>query len=397
MSVIEPGSTGANIIARIKAILLQPKPTWEVIDAEPATVGGLYRSYVIPLAAIPAVCGLIGSVVFGFGFFGVTYRPPILNSVVLAVVQFGLSLAHVFVLGLIIDALAPSFGGTRNPIQAFKVATYSMTASWLAGVFTLVPALSILGIVGLYSLYLLYLGLPRLMKVAEEKATAYTVLVIVAGVALFLLISMFMSTLGGIGRMAHMSGPVIGAGQISGKINTPAGSVDLAKLQAASKQLEAASSKAQANGGTVKLTDPELLKAYLPGSIGGFARTGVSAESGGAGGMGASTAEGTYQKGEATLRVQVTDMGATGAIAGIAGAFNVQSSHEENGRYEKVGKVDGRMTTESYDRTARHGEYSVMVADRFMVHAEGDGVGVDELKAAVAAVNPGRLEGLAKS
>jgi hypothetical protein len=32
-----------------------------------------------------------------------------------------------------------------------------------------------------------------------------------------------------------------------------------------------------------------------------------------------------------------------------------------------------------------------------MVHAEGDNVGVDELKAAVGAVDYGRLEGLAKS
>ena len=35
--------------------------------------------------------------------------------------------------------------------------------------------LGVLGIVGLYSLYLLYLGLPRLMRVAEDKAIGYVV------------------------------------------------------------------------------------------------------------------------------------------------------------------------------------------------------------------------------
>jgi hypothetical protein len=55
------------------------------------------------------------------------------------------------------------------------------------------------------------------------------------------------------------------------------------------------------------------------------------------------------------------------------------------------------MTQESYDRTTKHGEYGVLVGQRFMVHAEGDGVTMDELKAAVGAVDAGRLEGLAKA
>lgn len=392
MSIVDPSSTGANIVARVKAILLQPKVTWEVIDGEPATVGGLYRGYIIPLAAIPAICSTLGIILFGVGGFGFSFRPPIISTLVQGIVQFGLGLAHVYILGLIIDALAPSFGGTRNPIQAFKVATYSMTAAWVAGVFGLIPALAILSIVGLYSLYLLWVGLPRLMKVAEDKATAYTALVIVAGVALAVVIAVILTAVGGMGRMMS---PMADRGHASGTLNTPGGSIDLGKLEAASKRMEA-TQKAAANG-DIKLTDPEVLKTYLPGAVSGYARTGVSADSGGAGGMGASSAKGTYEKGDASLRVSVTDMGATGALAGMAGAFNVKSSHEENGRYEKIGKVDGRMTTESYDRNSKHGEYSVMVGDRFMVQAEGDNVSIDELKGAVASVNPGRLEGLAKS
>lgn len=393
MSIVDPGSTGANIVARVRAILLQPKETWDVIDGEPATVGQLYRSYIIPLAAIPAICSTLGVILFGVGAFGISYRPPIIATLVQGVVQFGLGLAHVFIFGLIIDALAPNFGGTRNPIQAFKVATYSMTAVWVAGIFGLFPPLTILGLAGLYSLYLLYVGLPRLMKVAEDKATAYTALVIVAGVVLAVIIAVILSTLGGLGRM--MSPAIADRGHVSGTLKTPGGDIDLSKLEAASKQMEA-TSKAAANG-DIKLTDPEVLKGYLPGAVSGYARTGVSADSGGAGGMGASTAKGTYQKGDATMSVSVVDMGATGALAGMAGAFNVKSSHEENGRYEKIGKIDGRMTTESYDSNSKHGEYSVMVADRFMVQAEGDNVSIDELKAAVSSIDPGRLEGLAKS
>ena len=392
MSVVEPSATGANLIARVKAILLQPKATWDVIDGESATVGGLYRSYIIPLALVPVVCGLIGSQVFGFGAFGISYRPPIIGALVSAVVQFGLSLAHVFVLGLIIDALAPQFGGTKNPIQAFKVAAYAMTASWVAGAFGLIPALGILAIAGLYSLYLLWVGLPKLMKVEAERATAYTALVILAGVVMAIVIMVLVGGLTAATRGPSMFAP----GKVSGQIQTPTGNVDLGKLEAATKSLEAASQQMQTGKGEIKLTDPEKLKALLPAAVGGIARTGLSAESGGAGGMGASNAEGVYEQGDSRIAISVTDMGAAGAIAGLAGAFNVQSSREENGRTEKIGKVNGRLTTESYEKASRHGEYSVMVGDRFMVKAEGAGVGMDDLKRAVATIDLGKVEGLSK-
>ncbi len=99
-----------------------------------------------------------------------------------------LTLVGVYVLALIIDALAPTFNGQKNQIQALKVAAYSSTASWVAGVFALVPGLRILTILGLYSLYLLYTGLPVLMKAPQDKAMGYTAVVIVAAIVLFMLV-----------------------------------------------------------------------------------------------------------------------------------------------------------------------------------------------------------------
>ena len=45
----------------------------------------------------------------------------------------------------------------------------------------------------------------------------------------------------------------------------------------------------------------------------------------------------------------VHDLGAAGALAGLAGAFNMESSTESDGKYEKMGKVDGRLTKEAYE------------------------------------------------
>ena len=173
-----------NLVERVKRILLSPQTEWEVIDAEPTTPAELYTRYIIPLAAIGPVSQLIGFSVFGF----MGYRVPIGTAITYALATYILTLIGTYVLALVIDALAPSFGGKRSQIQALKVAAYSSTAAWVAGIFALIPAVSVLSIVGLYSLYLLYLGLPTLMKAPREKAMGYTVVVIVAAIVIFVVI-----------------------------------------------------------------------------------------------------------------------------------------------------------------------------------------------------------------
>ena len=176
---------------RVKKILLNPKEEWQVIDQEPATVAGLYSGYIVPLAAIGPIAQAIGSSVFGISmpFMAATYRTPIGTAITGAIVGYVLTLVGVYVLALIIDALAPTFNGQKNQVQALKVAAYSSTASWVAGVFALVPGLRILTILGLYSLYLLYTGLPVLMKAPQDKAMGYTAVVIVAAIVLFMLVA----------------------------------------------------------------------------------------------------------------------------------------------------------------------------------------------------------------
>jgi hypothetical protein len=141
---------------------------------------------------------------FGMGsIFGVSFRPSPVWLIAQAVVSYALSLAMVFVLALIIEALAPSFGGTRDRMQAFKVAAYAPTASWVAGAFGLLPSISILAVIGgLYSLYILYLGLQKLMKAPPDKATPYFAVVLVVAIVVGILTSIATS------GMSRMSGPL---------------------------------------------------------------------------------------------------------------------------------------------------------------------------------------------
>ncbi|RSV07858.1 YIP1 family protein [Sphingomonas koreensis] len=381
------GETSSNLIERIKNILLKPKEEWERIDAEPATVGGLMTGWVVPLAAIGPVAGLIGGLVFGYGgMFGITIRPSVTMAVTGAVISYLLALLCAWLFSKIIDALAPSFGGQKNPVQAMKVAAYSGTAAYLAGVFQIIPALGILGLLGLYSLYLLYLGLPRLMKAPADKAMGYTIVTVVVAIVLFFVVRVVT------GALTSLVAPrAITSATMSGEVSVPGvGKVDLSKLEEASKKMEAAAERAQ----TATPVDRQALAALLPASAGGWTRTALESSTASAGGMGGSQAEARYEANGQSVRLKVADLAAAGAFAAMASAFKVETSREDDQGYEKSGLIDGRYTMEKWNKSGS-GSYGVLLKDRFLVEAEGNVPDIGTLKALVGAVDAGKLEALA--
>lgn len=396
MNVGDPVATPPSLVDRVKSILLTPKLEWPKIEAEPATIGSIYTSYVLPIAAIPAVAGLIGALAFGYSFFGVTYRPLIGSALSMAITQYALALIGVFVLSLIIDWLAPTFGGVKNQVNAFKVAAYSATAAWVAGILSIIPSLAMLGgLLGLYSLYLLYLGLPLLMKAPADKAMSYTVVTIIAAFVLAVVIGMLVAPISGMfgGRM----GPA--PSEISGTLNVPgAGSVDLGKLESAAKQMEASAKNMEAAATTgqaaVGSVAPSALQGLLPDNIGSYHRTSIESASMGAAGIGGSHANARYEAGENNFELSVTDMAAAGALAAMGAAMNVQSNSQTERGYEKTNTIDGRLVTEKWNKDG-NGEFGMLVKNRFMVQAEGKVASIDELKSAVASVGIGRLEAMA--
>lgn len=171
-----------ELIQRVQDILLKPKDSWPLIDQESTDTATIYTTYLVYLAAIPALAGFLGMSLIGASAFGMSVRVPIVSGLISMVVGYGLSLAMVFVLALAVDALAPTFGGTKNPVNALKLTAYSSTAGFVGGIFALLPALSALGLLAsLYSIYLVYTGVPVLMKCPPEKAVAYTAVVMVCG------------------------------------------------------------------------------------------------------------------------------------------------------------------------------------------------------------------------
>lgn len=178
------------LIDRAKNILLQPKQEWVVISGESKAVLDLYRDYIVILAAIGPVAGIIGISIVGINLPGTgTYRVPIMTSLFTSLINYVFVLASVYILAMVIDYLAPTFSAEKNMEQAFKLSAYSGTAAWLSGIFILIPMLAILSVLGLYSVYLLYTGLPVLMKCPREKSMPYTVVIVIAAILIFFAIS----------------------------------------------------------------------------------------------------------------------------------------------------------------------------------------------------------------
>jgi hypothetical protein len=403
----KPASSG--LIERVTAILTKPAPTWDVIATEPSTVQSIYMGYVVPLAAIGPVARAIGSVVFGVGAFGFSYHTPILAAAVGAVIGYVLSLVMIYVIAFIIDALAPSFDGQKNMVQAFKVAAYTSTAGWVASILGILPSLGILaGIVGgLYGLYLMYVGLPKLMKSPAEKTIVYMIVIAVVGWVAAFAVGIATTSVAGLGMlgagamspMAHI-GQADTSGQLGGKVTIPGmGSVDLGKAQEAANRMEAAASAAQ-NGQPVKTIDPQALVDLMPASFGGAARSDLSSGSDSLGnGIAASHASATYAVNGGTINLSVADTGATGLISGmgaLAQAANINHTENTATGYEKLVTENGRAVSEKYDNANKSGSYSIMYGGRITVSADGNGVDMNTIKSLVQQVDAGRAEALAK-
>ena len=191
-----------DLVDRVQGIILKPKEEWEKIKGESLTVAELFTSYAMILVAIPAVAQLIGYGIVGFKvpFVG-WYRLGLGAALARAIVAYILTLGAAFLLGFIINALAPSFASKQSQDNAMKLAVFSMTPTWLAGVLYIIPALTPLALLAsLYGIYILYLGMTAgLMETPKEKVVSYLVVVIIVSFVLVLFVSFILSAIFAVG------------------------------------------------------------------------------------------------------------------------------------------------------------------------------------------------------
>src|SRR5262245_15353396 len=385
-----------SIVDRVKNICFTPDSEWQVIEAENAPAGSLIGGYVVPLLAIGAVAGFIGGSVVGHTvpFLG-TYRTPPLIGLAGAVFLFVMSIIGVFVISVIINALAPTFGGQQNSSQALKVAVYSYTPAWIAGVLHILPLLGALGLIAaLYGLYLLYLGLPRVMKCPEDKALAYTAVVVVCAIVLAVVTTAVTAAVAGAGMLtsAALSGGSLGGGPLgrtTGASRSASGDETrfdkdspLGKLQALGDKLEANNKKIEAaqkagnqeaaasaaidglatlfgGGHKVDPIDIDQLKSFVPETFAGLPRRRMNTEKTGIASLMVSKAHAEYgDGGEKRVTLEISDSGGASGLVTLAGWAGMQEERQDENGEERTRKVDGRLVHEKVSKNGGSNEFS---------------------------------------
>lgn len=403
-----------NLIERAKNICLSPKTEWEVIAGETTSTSDLYKNYVVPLAAIGPIASFIGLSLVGMSmpFLG-NYRVPVVAGLTSAIVQFVLGLVSLYLIALLVDALAPSFNGEKNKMQALKVVAYAFTPAWVAGVLMVLPLLGTLAILAsLYGLYVLYLGLPVLMKVPQEKAVGYTIVVVICAIVLSIVAGAVTASIGGLG-LAGMS-------RMHSSSESPDAAVALDQLKQMGERMGAAGKKMEdaqksgdpqaqmaaatealgtALGGDAQVTvvDQALLKALLPESLGDLKRTKSESEKSAVGGFKISKANAEYSDsadGSRNVTLSITDIGANKMLGAMFGFGFVEQDKETDNGYEKMGKIDGRPTHEEFKKDGPSGEYGVLVGGRFLVEARGRHVDMAIIREAATSVGFAKLEAM---
>jgi hypothetical protein len=403
-----------KLVARAKAMLLSPKTEWPVVATEPTTVADLYKGYIIPLAAIPAIFTFLKMSIIGTTvMFAGTFRLGIGAGLTQMVLAYVLSLASVYVTALIINGLAPPFGGQKDSIQALKTMAFASTAAWVSGAAQIVPGIGWLIMIagGIYSIYTLYLGLPHTMKCPQDKAGGYTAVVVIVAIVLYFVIGAVIGSVVGVGSM--MRGTTFSSSSDSNVTIDKDSS--LGKLEQWSKDVEAASKKLEAaqqsgdqaqqeealktmmgaafsGGQQVESLAPDRLKAFVPEKLAGLSRSSIASERNAAMGIQISQANATYtDESGRELRLEITDAGTAKGLLGLASWAGMEGEREENGRYEKTFREDGKLIHEEWDSNDSTGEYSVVVGDRFTVKVAGGAGNVQDLREAAESLDLGGL------
>jgi hypothetical protein len=407
-----------KLIDRVQKILLAPKAEWPVIAAEPATQGSIFTGYIIFLASIGPIASFIRSTLIGYSVpFAGTFRVDFMDGLIGAILSYALALAAVWVFAQIINALAPTFGSQKDPVQALKAAAYAMTAAWIAGVANIIPFLGMIVMIAgaAYSVYLLYLGLPATMKTPADKAVGYTAVSCVIAVAIYWVAALIVGlVIGGSMMMGGRWGAAIVDERGSFEEGSPLGKLeDWAKnVEEAGKRVEASedakgvpSSAAigallgavTGSDTSVQALSTEEIKALIPETLAGLPRTALTSERNGAMGVQVSEANAVYGDGQGrSLRLSLNDTGGAQGLVQLAAWAGVEQERSWDGGYERDYRQDGRMLHERWDNNSGSGEFGVVVGGRFAVHVAGQAANIDELKSALASgVDLAKLESIA--
>lgn len=223
---------------------------------------------------------------------------------------------------------------TRSWQRALALSAYGATAFFVAGIFGVSPTLAFFSIIGFYSLWLFYLG---------------------ARIALALSVPVAL----GIALLAGLTGWF--APPLVDRL-----AIDMAHSIGFAREAQPRDPVRQSVPSGSAAVDPSRLRLLLPERIGAYARREQNLELP----PFANGVEGLYESDGRIFALRIADM------ADLGGAL--------------------ATLPDDWDETTGRGQASQLVGRRFLVVAAGQAAHLDELRAAVAAVDPDDLADLAE-
>ena len=189
-------------LSNAKDVLLTQNAEWTRVMSEENDKQSLIR-YGMTLLVIAYALVFVLSLVFtsgmgGFVAFSTTY------VITMVIVEFAIGIASLYFIPMILAAIAPSFGGKNDALNALKLFVFAGTASWVGMAFSKIPFLGVLiAIAGaVYAIFLFWSHVDEAMSIPADKKVGYVVVCVLVLAVIYIVIG----AVGGI--IANMVSPV---------------------------------------------------------------------------------------------------------------------------------------------------------------------------------------------
>lgn len=173
-------------IQHMFGLLYHPREEWNQIKDERHSIGHIYLTHILFLAALPPFALFVGTTQFGWSIVGNKFYLLSIESVAPIAMAFYLALiAGVFFMAYCTYWMEQTFGANASLERCLLFTTFTATPIFLSGIVGLLPVLWLDVFVVLaaicYSIYLLYAGVPIFMNIPAERGFIFATSILTAG------------------------------------------------------------------------------------------------------------------------------------------------------------------------------------------------------------------------
>jgi hypothetical protein len=193
------------MINHVVGLFTHPDQEWHEIRAEKEeSIGHMYLTHTLLLAAIPALSAFVGTTQVGWV---IGTRAPVMltqaSAAWMTLMSYVAMLGGVAVMGSFIHWMARTYDCNPSLPRCIAFATYTATPLFVGGLAALYPHLWLGMLAGVaaisYTVYLLYVGLPTFMNIPEDEGFLFSSSVLAVGLVVLVAIMAFSVIIWGLG------------------------------------------------------------------------------------------------------------------------------------------------------------------------------------------------------